>query len=288
MTQRRGGMEDVPALVREARRRGAKLLYDVDDNLLDPHPDPASERALAPHRRSVRLLLREADLVTTSTENLRARISRLAQATEVLPNALDERQFRPHPRRPSTDRLRIGYFGTFTHLRDLMSVLGPTRAALARLGPMVTIVLCGISADPRVTALFDGFAEVEALPATSDYPSFLELMAARADWDIGLAPLTDGPFEASKSDIKYLDYAMFGIAGLYSAHPAYASVRDGVTGLVAEPSAWTDALLALARDPDLRARLAAASREYLLAHRTLTVAGHRRAAVLHQILGTSR
>jgi glycosyltransferase involved in cell wall biosynthesis len=284
--QRSGGVDNVPDLVRTAKRRGARLIYDIDDNLLDTHPDPATEREVAPHRRTVRFLLREAHLVTTSTENLRSRVARLARAVEVLPNALDERQLRPGRPKRRNHRLRIGYFGTLTHLRDLMMVLGPLRAALSGLERQATVVLCGISPDPRVAALFDGFAQVEHLPVTGDYASFLALMRAHGDWDIGLAPLATGPFEIMKSDIKYLDYAGFGIAGLYSAHPAYASVQDGVTGLVARPEQWKDALLRLAGDEALRASVASAARRDLLAHRTLAVTGQHRAALLHRTLGT--
>lgn len=281
--QRRGALDHTPALVRDARRRGARLLYDIDDNLLDPHPDPATEHDLAPDRRHVRFLLREADLVTTSTERLRRRVADLAAATEVLPNALDERAFRPRPAGVTRETLRIGYFGTFTHLRDLMSVIGPVRAALTRLDRRATVVLCGISFDPRMFALFEGFAETEHLPATRDYASFLDLMATHADWDIGLAPLAAGAFEATKSDIKYLDYAAFGIPGLYSAHPAYAGVKDGETGLVAGSAGWAQALSALAEDGALRNRIAAAARADLLSHRTLAATGHRRAALLERM-----
>jgi hypothetical protein len=167
-------------------------------------------------------------------------------------------------------------------------VVGPVRAALSRMRQPAAIVLLGISGDKRLPALFEGFAPVELLPATGDYRSFLDLMAERADWDIGLAPLASGAFEASKSDVKYLDYAGLGIPGLYSAHPAYGSVEHGVTGMIARPDGWCEALIALAEDPALRARIAASAREDLLARRTLAASGPGRAALLHRMLGATQ
>ena len=280
-----GGPEAVANLVRTAKSRGIRLIYDLDDNLLDPHPDPASESEIAPHRRSIHTLLRAADHVTVSTPALADRLRRLHPRITVLPNALDERRLTsPPPRAPGTrlhPRLHIGYFGTFTHLTDLMSVAAPLRAALVQLDrPRLT--LCGISTDPRLPALFAEVADVDTLPATADYQSFLNQMSARMDWDIGLAPLAAGPFEATKSDIKFLEYAAHGIPGLYSAHPAYTVVEPGTLGLVAPPHAWTQSILTLARDPGLRRRIAAAAGMYLRAERLLTRRGTGWAALLRR------
>jgi glycosyltransferase involved in cell wall biosynthesis len=132
--------------------------------------------------------------------------------------------------------------------------------------------------------LFDDVATVEMMPVTGDYQSFLDAMSAQVPWDIGLAPLATGRFEVTKSDIKFLEHAAFGIAGVYSDHPAYAAVQHGVTGMVATPDSWTDAILALAMDPSLRARIVSASREYLFSQRTLDTTSQMLAAVLDQLL----
>lgn len=264
----------VEDLVRSLKRSNTRLVYDLDDNLLNTHPDVATELEIAPRRRLVRFLLRRADLVTVSTEGLRDRVQNLNPRITVLPNALDERRLvSPRPRSTATT-LKIGYFGTFTHLRDFMSVVGMLRASLSRLRGRATVALCGISSDDRISALLEGFAPVQTLPATADYGSFLEMMWAQADWDIGLAPLATGDFESTKSDIKFLEYAALGIPGIYSAHPAYGTVQHGITGLVAGPDEWADRLCAMADDTALRRRIVDASRKYLFANRTLARAIH--------------
>ena len=185
---------DAAALV---RANGPRLIYDLDDNLLDPHPDPATEAELAPHRPQIRTLLRFADQVTVSTPALAARVAGLNPRVRVLSNALDDQRFpEPRPRAPN-GRLHIGYYGTFTHLADLMRVAGPTRAALAQLPSPPRLTFCGVSTDPRLPALFAGLATVDLLPATADYPSFIEQMRQQP-WDFALAPLADSPFTAAK------------------------------------------------------------------------------------------
>ncbi len=287
--QRFGRMDDTPATIEDLlfalHTRRTPILYDIDDNLLDQHPDAASERAIVPRRRNVRLLLREARHITVSTPFLADRVRALNPAVTLLPNALDERLLPPHRPPPAGEPLTIGYFGTFTHLRDLMSVAAPLRAVLARLPGQVTLQFCGISQDMRILSLFENLAKVEVLPATGDYGSFLDMMLQRVRWDIGLAPLATGAFEATKSDIKFLEYAAFGIAGIYSAHPAYQAVRPGVTGMVGAPEDWEPLLFALATDAELRASIVKASRDYLFEERILSRSCSALAAVLHQVIG---
>ena len=277
--------ETVEELVSSLQSKGTRLLYDIDDNLLDQHPDPASERTINARRRAARFLLRAADHVTVSTPRLRDRVKHLNPNVSVLPNALDEKRLEALASRGGrAGALKIGYFGTFTHLRDLMSVAAPLRSALSRLRGAATLELWGVSQDARMAALFEGFAQVEILPATGDYDSFITKMH-NVQWDIGLAPLATGPFEATKSDIKFLEYAAFQIPGLYSDHPAYAEVEHGVTGIVATPDTWAENLIELAHNAELRERIVLSSRDYFFSNRTLQSAGHAWSAVVRKTIG---
>jgi len=280
-----GSNEAVEDLVWSLKRGGTKLLYDIDDNLLDCHPDLETEQAIAPHRRNVRLLLREADHVTVSTPLLRDRLQRLNSNITVVPNALDERRLTADGMVVrADDAFRIGYFGTLTHLRDLMSILGSLRAALFSLPRPPTLVICGVSQETRILSTFDGVANVEVFPTTGDYESFLDSMFSEVRWDIGLAPLVNGTFEMAKSDIKFLEYAAFGVPGVYADHPAYTTVRNGITGLIASPDAWAASITELAASPEMRARIVEASRHYLFSTRTLATANEGLATVIDQLL----
>jgi glycosyltransferase involved in cell wall biosynthesis len=95
-------------------------------------------------------------------------------------------------------------------------------------------------------------------PPIGDYPGFLEYKISR-QWDIGLAPMTGGLFEACKTNNKYREYGGCRVAGVYSATSPYVEcVRHGETGLLVanDPEAWIAALEALIDAPALRAAIA--------------------------------
>jgi glycosyltransferase involved in cell wall biosynthesis len=91
-------------------------------------------------------------------------------------------------------------------------------------------------------------------------------------WDIAISPLQNTPFNNCKSDIKFLDYASIGTAGIYSQSPVYSSVvRSQHNGWLAENSseAWEEALETLIQDTALRLKIAQNATRYLYRERTL-------------------
>jgi glycosyltransferase involved in cell wall biosynthesis len=83
------------------------------------------------------------------------------------------------------------------------------------------------------------------------------------DFDIGLAPLADIPFNYSKSHLKALEYAALGIPVIATDLPPYRDlVIDGVTGyLVSSPQEWDKRLTELINDQAAREEMGAAARK---------------------------
>lgn len=263
------------------RAAGARLLYALDDNLLDLRAErgdwPSEEQ-----ERVVELLLRRADGVLVTTDALARRFATLNPNIEVLPNALDERLLvrrSPH----SGDRavepfgprpVVIGYMGTYTHDADLAMVLPALRAVCARAPGAVRFELVGVAGR---SSTLDGLAGlphriVRGKAPEHEYPLFMVWFTSNIRWDVAISPLRDTPFTRAKSDVKFLDYAAAGAAPVASKHPAYEGTIDhGETGWLVEgtEAAWTDALDRLVGDPALRARLASGARAYLYGQRTL-------------------
>ena len=82
-------------LKQHALATGARLLYDLDDDLLHispAHPEAAELRPLA---RVVRRMLTHADVVWTSTPSLAASLGPIRRDVVVVPNGLDERIWLP-------------------------------------------------------------------------------------------------------------------------------------------------------------------------------------------------
>ena len=299
----------VAGLVERVRHAGAHLLYAVDDNFLDL---PAEARDWQPNEdqmASLQLLLRAADGVQVTTQALRRRFADYNSKIYVIPVALDERllparrhdglaqlqvkaRLRPALRpwhNPSRAETVIGYMGTFTHDDDLLMVLPALRSVCERHLGRVQIQLVGVAWRQETVQALEGLpvCRITVPEAAGEYPSFLQWFTSHMDWDIGIAPLCDTPFNRCKSELKFLDYAALGVAGIFSGMPVYeSSVRHMETGWVAEnePSAWIEALEKLISNTALRLRMGFHASRYLYTNRVLAHCARARLQPIDSVL----
>ena len=97
-------------------------------------------------------------------------------------------------------------------------------------------------------------------------------ITSKLRWDSALAPLEDNSFNQCKSDLKFLDYAAIGAAGIYSnVVPYNRSISHQETGWLAkcEMVSWVEAIETLMFDHELRYKLALNAYKYLIHERTL-------------------
>jgi GT2 family glycosyltransferase/glycosyltransferase involved in cell wall biosynthesis len=253
------------ALAAHAKRTGAALIYDLDDDLLSIPPDHPEAAELTPKAEVVERMVRLADVVHASTAPLARRLGPLARQVQVVPNALDERIWLAHARQPSDlyRPVRLLCMGSATHDGDFALILPALEEIRRRFGEHVQLDLMGFVSAKELPAWMRRVPV--PLHATRSYPGFVHAITRAGPWDIGLAPLADSRFNLCKSAIKTLDYAALGLATLASDVPAYrGSLADGPGGrLVANtPDAWRETLSWLIRDAETRRRLAeGASRE---------------------------
>jgi GT2 family glycosyltransferase/glycosyltransferase involved in cell wall biosynthesis len=248
------------ALAAHAQNTGAMLIYDLDDDLLTVPPDHPEAAELAPNAAVVARMIRLAGIVRTSTAALAERIAPLARQVQVVGNALDERIWLPGAPelvggmpRP----VRILCMGTATHDADFALVLPALTEINRQFGDHIQIDLIGFVAGLEIPGWIRRLAPPPL--AGRSYAGFVQWISNAGPWDIGLAPLTDSPFNACKSAIKTLDYAALGLATLASDVTAYrGSVADGPGGMLVPNTidAWYGALSRLIRDDAARRRLA--------------------------------
>jgi glycosyltransferase involved in cell wall biosynthesis len=261
---------------------GGKLLYEIDDDLLDAqglrarHYAGDVEAAVA----KVRFLASQADAVHVSTEPLAQRIKPFNSQVRVIPNALDAdlwrlttpRQHDEGPfRRLPNGPVRIGYIGTPTHDEDLDLVSEAMRSIEAKYGSAVEIEVIGGFQNHTPT-----FGKRIGLPKKNDYPSFVRWLQERVHWDIGIIPLAATPFNESKSYLKFLEYAALDMAIVVSEGIAYASVsKNNHNALVlpATKEAWVQGLSQLIDNAYIRSQHAAAAGVDLRQHHTLDSIG---------------
>ncbi len=127
------------------KRLGIPSIMDLDDHWSPGVHHPAY-RIIKENKLDEKLSknLRAADSITTTTTHFVKEISRINKNVYVLPNAIDknENQYQPNPE-PS-DRIRIGWLGGSSHLKDL-EILRGVVGKLKNAGYMdkIQFVLCG-------------------------------------------------------------------------------------------------------------------------------------------------
>jgi spore maturation protein CgeB/Tfp pilus assembly protein PilF len=241
-------------IIEEARLYGKPIIYEIDDNLVDPLPPyhPVYSYYCKPVRNQVERYIRKADIVTVSTEALKERFDEFNGIVRVIPNTIDFRFVTTSKNK--TGRLRIGYSGTKTHKGDFEAVL-PALTRLAReYRDRISLVFLGY-----LPQELQGIEGVEEWQYTYEYSEYLRRLGGLGI-DISIAPLKDNVFNRYKSNIKYVEYAASGIAGVYSRCTAYAdSVTDGFTGILVDhhEEGWYQAIKTLLDDSLKRKRIAA-------------------------------
>ena len=262
------------ALAAHARATGAKLYYDLDDDLLNiprDHPDAA---VLRPKAKMVQRMLRHADRVLVSTSTLADRLRKHRNDAVVVGNAIDERLWGTSPplRRdgPHQGPVRILCMGTSTHDADF-AMIEPALARLAdAFGGRVQIDMLGFSSRKNLPP----WVRRLGMPptASASYPGFVNWITHQPAWDIGLVPLVDNAFNRCKSALKTLDFGALGLALLASDVTVYrGSVADGAGGMLVPNTedAWYLALCRLVRDTALRRRLGQGAWDAYIATGTL-------------------
>ena len=241
-----------------ARQSGTPLVYDIDENLLEPPDDvPGLDFHRAPGRRAaVRQALAQAAVVRTYAPALQ-RYLRAYNANVVRTEGPIDWRLVPAeaPVRRSA-RVRIVY-ATSRQQQDSIGamVVEPLRAVLDA-HPYADVTIWG----PRFAAL-EQHPRVEHREFVRDYDRYFAQFA-REGFDIGLAPMPDDPFYQSKTATKFREYAACRIAGIYADVEIYRDcVADGEIGLLVRGGqpAWISAIDHLVRDAPLRARIQTAA-----------------------------
>ncbi|MEI6350294.1 MAG: class I SAM-dependent methyltransferase [Verrucomicrobiota bacterium] len=268
-----------------AKRGGAKVMFDLDDLMVDPslvsakvidairfrNLDTAKVRELYSR---VRQSASKADFCSAATHPLASAMRRLKKPTFVLPNGFDEQTYlttrRAVARRrlePKDGLLRIGYAGgTQTHQKDF-GCAAPALARILREHPECRVVLFRAESEKRSYLCLD----------PSEYPEFVglenqiewkplvplrDLPNAIARFDINLAPLEHGnPFCEAKSELKYFEAALANVPTIASPTVPFAgAIRHGETGFLAQnDDEWYECLHRLVGDPQLRHRIGEAA-----------------------------
>lgn len=226
----------------DARRRQRRLSgYEINDNYLAPQSwNPTAYLASNLVSRSLSSqLARQSDLLQFTVPELDRRFGYLNPRRAVFANQLWEM---PAPvARPAAAvgaPVTIGWGGSYGHRDDLAWSVPVLRAVLGR-HPRARLAIMG---DPSFRQMFDwvppGRFTFTPAGGIDAYYDFLRSI------DIGLAPLLPTDFNRCRSDIKFLEYAAFGVLAICSdLEPYRGSVENNVTGFLIDGAAQLEAAL---------------------------------------------
>lgn len=185
----------------------AKIVYEVDDDLTNKHRYVGED---------VLPVARQCDAMTVTTPRL-AKIMDVGIPTYVCPNHIDFEVIPTWNERPDG----VLVTGSPSHAKDWEQIV-PTVRQLLEDG--VRVVTLGYN-PPYLSEL-----GVPNIPFQK-YVDYLDTMSA---FKVGLAPVTDDPFNLGKSNIKALEYMACGVIPVCSDHPIYRNtsghsilVKDG-------------------------------------------------------------
>ena len=236
------------AMIAEAGRLGAALVYDLDDNLLamDEHPERDAYAAVID---AVRSSITLADVTWCSTRPLVEVINAAGGNAQWMPNALDADLWRAAPGAalslPATGTVRLLYMGTRTHDDDFRLLDAALQQVWAKRPRAFSLTLVGVNA---ADAGSRPWMEGQSPPAQvgASYPAFVHWFSRLRGFHAGMAPLLGSDFNRCKSSIKVLDYAVMGMATLASNVPSYADdAHDDRILIDNTADAWADQIVSL-------------------------------------------
>lgn len=241
-------------IITRARVEGKPVVYEIDDLLLelpDDHPDRPIyyyTPALFPMLRAIV----EADAVTTTTSPMQAYLRSFNENTHLLPNFLDDRlwNFRAPVEKSQSDPVVLGYMGSTSHRPDLEEILPVLERLLDRYKDQLILRFWGGEPPSKIRNL----PNVQWIPMSlPDYPKFVNEFSQQES-DIFIAPLVDSFFNQCKSPVKFLEYSVLGVPGVYSNILTYQEVvRHAENGFLAGTAdEWESCLRQLIESPALR------------------------------------
>ncbi|TMV83321.1 glycosyltransferase, partial [Thioclava sp. BHET1] len=181
------------------------------------------------------------------------------------------------------DRPLVLFYGSGTkaHKEDFHDILEPALAAVVRKFPGKVEV--------RLIGSFDRFKHfdmardpVQLMEPVWDFEEYCSVLAQA---DINLSVLSPSLLTDAKSEIKWMEAAMFGIPSVVSATATHLeTIDDGRTGLLCSSVVdFTQALISLIENPDRRAEIGSAAREVVMERYSLEAMGQNMAQIFEEI-----
>lgn len=235
---------------------GKKIVVEFDDYIRVEKDSPFKlPHTITDAPAMLEVTMKIADMVTTTTPHLAKKFSKFNKNIKVLPNYMDMERWDLVTPKNDSDKIRIFWAGSMTHMKDLGVVI-PTLKKLLTEYPNLQLVILG---EPRLEKLFKGY-NVDITPGQPKDVYPIKLHAMR--FDIGIAPLRDTFFNKCKSYIKPLEYGICGVPCVASDVEPYQCFR-GKIPLAKTKEDWYNHLKNLIEDGTYRRKMGMEMYDYV-------------------------
>jgi len=254
-----------------AKEHGIKVVYEIDDDILltpKEFTGPFKKYSSPDMQASIMKFMQEADALIVSTpvlaESLSARLP--GKPIHVVRNFLNvdmwEEAYIQKEAEGENGHVTIGWLASGSHTIDAPLIAEPLKILMEEVDNLKLHFIGWITPEELPWAkafgdrvVFHPWVNISVLPQ------------AMKDFDIGLAPLVDNPFNRAKSSIKALQtWALAAPCVASPLDPYIDVIEDGVTGFMPDdnsPEAWLESLSKLVLDPALRKQMGLAGRKEL-------------------------
>lgn len=219
---------------------------------------------------SIDTIMRRATTVVVGNDYLAER-ARQAKAYQIeyLPSVVDINQYSVHEK--TGGQFRIGWIGSPVTAPYIGSIREALQEAIQKINARLVLVGSG-DRDP-LPGLEKDILNWSEDSEVTDIQSF----------DVGIMPLTDGPFERGKCGYKLIQYMACGLPVIASPVGVNSRiVEQGKTGFLASSSEdWIRGLLMLSRDTGMRQGFGMAGRKKVEREYSLQVSAPRLLEILN-------
>jgi len=231
-------------------RLGVPYIVDYDDAIFHNY-DLNSHRVIRSFLgNKIDNIMQHADIVISGNEYLENyAISAGAERVECIPTVIDLNRYSIKDSM-NADELKLGWIGS-PKTAKYLNLIKPVISQLHKEGN-VSLSLVG-----------SGYVEIDEHPINI-FPWSEEMEVANIqNFDVGIMPLPDSPWERGKCGYKLIQYMACGKPVVASPVGANREiVEHGVNGFLANSTKeWLDVLNILRNNPDLRRKMGAAGRE---------------------------
>jgi glycosyltransferase involved in cell wall biosynthesis len=256
---------------------GAKIVYETDDFVIKIPSSHISYPLARKEAKTYYFLLKAADIITCTTPYLKSKIEKdTDKKVRVVPNSLDVSYWRE--RAGNNKKLRIGYAASDSHWQELDFILDVLIDLQKDYDFEVVFIGLGINSLKHAVhlphcgrlakSILNKLPKLKNLETTEwvpfyKYPQFL----AKANLDIGLAPLIDNEFNRCRSCIKFYEYALVNTPTIASdVIPYNTELKFLAKNKFAD---WKNKIRLLMEDEKLRKNLAEEQREWVIKNRDI-------------------